>query len=106
MIIVLVSLNLAQDRIAQVPAIDTGLKFSSSTVHGPQSTCTRTVGFTLAHTAGSSGVIAGEGGVEGGGGVELTAGARSCRVCDTKMPDFQSNSDLKGVFVHQVTDVC
>jgi hypothetical protein len=36
----------------------------------------------------------------------LAAGARSCRVCDTKMPDLESNPDVKkGVLVHQVTDV-
>ena len=105
MIIVLVSLNLAQDRDTQGPAVDTGLKFSSSTVHGPQSSYTRTVNFSLAHTASSSGAIVSKGDVESG--IELAAGleARSCTVCSTKMPDFESNSDLKGVSVHQVTDV-
>ena len=106
MIIVLVSLNLAQDRDAQEPTVDTGLKFSSSTVHGPQPSYTRTVNFSLVHTASSSGVIASKGDIESGG-IELAAAeVRSCRVCDTKIPDFESNPDLKkGVFVHQVTDV-
>jgi hypothetical protein len=39
------------------------------------------------------------------GGIELAAGAGSGKVCDTKMPDVESNPDVKGVFVHQVTDV-
>jgi len=105
LIIVLVSLNLAQDRDAQGPTVDTGIKFSSSTVHGPQSSYTRTVNFSLAHTASSSGAIVSKGDVESGD-IEMVAGVKSCRVCDTKMPDLESNPDLKnGVFVHQVTDV-
>jgi hypothetical protein len=104
LIIVLVSLNLAQDRDAQGPAVDTGLKFSSSTVHGPESSYTRTVNFSVAHTANSSGAVVSKGDIESGG-IELAAGAKSCRVCDTKMPDLESDADLKGVFVHQVTDV-
>jgi len=104
LIIVLVSLNLAQDRVAQGPTIDSELKFSSCTGHDPQSTCTRTVSFTLAHTATSSAVIANEGDLESGG-IELMTGARTCRVDDSKMPEYGKNSDLKGIFVHQVTDV-
>jgi hypothetical protein len=94
---------LAQDRDTQGPAVDTGLKFSSSTVHGPQSSYTRTVNFSVAHTASSSAAMS-KGDLESGG-IELAAGPRTCRVCDTKMPDFESNPDVKGVFVHQVTDV-
>jgi hypothetical protein len=106
LIIVLVSLNLAQDRVPQGPTIDTGLKFGSCTGHDPQSTCTRTVSFTLAHTATSSAVIASEADLESGGsGIELVTGARTCRVDDSKMPEYGKNSDLKGIFVHQVTDV-
>lgn len=104
LIIVLVSLNLAQDRDTQGPAVDTGLKFSSSTVHGPESSYTRTVNFSVAHTATSSGAVVGKGDIESGD-IELAAGTKSCRVCDTKMPDLESNPDLKGVYVHQVTDV-
>lgn len=105
MIIVLVSLNLAQDRDSQGPTVETGIKFSSSTVHGPQSSCTRTVNFSLAHTASSSGVIVSKGDIESGD-IEMVAGVRPCRVCDAKMPNLESNPDLKkGVFVHQVTDV-
>ena len=99
LIIVLVSLNLAQDRDTQGP-VDTGLKFSSSTVNGP----TRTVSFSLAHAPSSSAAIVNKGDVESGG-IELAAEARSGRVCVTKIPDFESNPDVKGIFVHQVTDV-
>lgn len=52
-------------------------------------------------------MIASKGDVESGG-IELVAagaGARSCKVCDTKMPDLESNPDPKGVLVDQVTDV-
>jgi hypothetical protein len=104
LIIVLVSLNLAQDRDTQGNAVDTGLKFSASTVHGPQSSCTRTVSFRLAHTASSSAAIVNKGDVESGD-IELAVGPRSCRVYDKTMPDSDSNTDLKGVHVHQVTDV-
>jgi hypothetical protein len=89
---------LVQDRV-QGPAIDTGLKFGSHNV--PQSTCTRTVSFTLARTAGSNG--ASEGDVEGG--IELVSGAR-CSVDDSKVPNYESDPDLKGYIVHQVTEVC
>jgi hypothetical protein len=99
LIIVLVSLNLAQDRDTQGP-VDTGLKFSPSTVNGP----TRTVSFSLAHAPSSSAAIVNKGDVESGG-IELAAEARSGRVCVTKIPDFESNPDVKGIFVHQVTDV-
>ncbi|KAI0280213.1 hypothetical protein BGY98DRAFT_350386 [Russula aff. rugulosa BPL654] len=76
LIIVLVSLNLAQDRDTQGP-VDTGLKFSSSTVNGP----TRTVSFSLAHAPSSSAAIVNKGDVESGG-IELAAEARSGRVTD------------------------
>jgi len=104
LIIILVSLNLAQDRDAQGPTVDTGLKFSSSTVHSPQSSYTRTVSFSHAHTASSSGAVVTKGDVESDG-IELAAESRSCRVCDTKMPDLESHPELRGVLVHQVTDV-
>lgn len=104
LIIVLVSLNLAQDRDAQGPTGGTGLKYSPSTVHRRQSSYSRTVNFSPSHTANSSGAFVSKGDVESGG-IELAV-TRSCTVCDSKMPDSESTPDLKkGVLVHQVTDV-
>ena len=93
LIIVLVSLNLAQDRV-QGPAIDTGLKFASSSA--PQSTCTRALSFSRPRTTGSS-----EGDFEGG--IELVTraehGAGNTRV------ESNPDPDRKGCIGHQVAEV-
>ena len=89
----LVSLNLAQDRV-QGPAIDTALKFASISV--PQSTtCTRALSFSRPRTEGSS-----EGDLEGG--IELMTraghGASNTRVESDPVPD------RKGCTVYQVAE--
>lgn len=92
MIIVLVSLNLGQQDRVQGPAIDTGLKFNSN------NTSQSTVSVSIARTRGPNG--ASEGDLEGG--IELVTETR-CGIGDTRASNYESNPDLKGYVVHQVT---
>lgn len=101
----LVSLNLTQDRHGvQGPVIDTGIKFDDSNV-APDTTFSRTVSFTVGHTAGSSGVIDGNDVETGDAFVPVTTAGRGCAVDATNAPSCESQPHLKGCVVHQVTSV-
>jgi hypothetical protein len=101
LIIVLVSLNLTQERV-QGPAIDTGIKFNSGVA--PDTTFSRTVSFTLGHTAGSSAVVDSDD-VESGGGTFVTRTGRGSGVDAIKAPRPESQPQPTECVVHQVTSV-
>jgi len=95
---VLVSLNMTQDRHGvQGPVVDTGIKFNSNVA--PETTCIRTVSFTLGR-AGSSGVTIGD--IETGSALETGAGL-GCGVDATKASGCESRSDPKECVVDQDT---
>ena len=98
----LVSLNLTQERPGvQGPVIDTGIKFNTNVA--PDTTFSRTVSFTVGHTAGSSGVIDG-GDVENGDAfVPVTTAGCGCAVDTTKASSCESQPHRKGCV--QVTSV-
>ncbi|KAH9962979.1 hypothetical protein BC827DRAFT_185806 [Russula dissimulans] len=108
LIIVLVSLNLTQDRrgARAAPAIESGIKFRASN-HAPQTSFSRTVSFTVEHTVGSgfNGESDGHGDAETGVTI-LSVGDRYAEVLDDsdavaidKVPNYESDPELMDYIV-------
>ena len=81
----------------QGPVVDTGIKFASNVA--PETTCIRTVSFTLGR-AGSSGVTIGD--VETGSAIETGAGL-GCGFDATKASSCEPRPDPKECVVDQDT---
>ncbi|KAI9509300.1 hypothetical protein F5148DRAFT_1283086 [Russula earlei] len=88
LIIVLVSLNMTQERVKGT-VVDAGIKFRVSSDPAPRSTFTRTVSFTVDHPGDANG--ADDGDLETG--VRIVSGAR-CGDDIAKAPNYESNVDL------------
>jgi len=99
LIIVLVSLNMTQDRI-QGPVVDTAIKFESNSV--PMSTFARSISFTVAQTVGTGTNDTSDADADVEAGVAFVIGP-GCEGGDSKGPKCESNPDVKEYVVQPVS---